>query len=243
MDFTQIKAFLAGAAPLPGEVIGQLRALKEVPVIAFYGLTETAFAGTATPWSGPEKRGSAGLPLPGTDLKIVDQETGTRALPAGEAGEICIRGPQVMKGYCKPAGEAGAVIGEGWLFTGDVGSLDGEGCLTVLDRKADRIVTDGYALYPAEIDEALLTHPGVLEACTIGIPDAQRGQAVKAYVVLRPGETAEAQEIIAHCKARLAPGKVLHGVAFIDELPKSAAGKILRREVRELDRKKQAGEK
>lgn len=243
MDFSRARAFLSGAAPLPRQVIGELRALKDVPVITFYGLAENAFAGTATAWSGPEKRGSAGLPLPGTDLKIVDPETGTRTLPAGEAGEICIKGPQVMKGYCKANGEEGAAIREGWLFTGDVGSLDGEGCLTVLDRKADRIVTDGHVLYPAEIDEALLTHPSVLEACTIGIPDAQRGQAVKAYVVLRPGETAEAQEIVAHCKARLAPGKVLHGVAFIDELPKSAGGKILRREVHELDKKKQAGKK
>ncbi|MEW6335035.1 MAG: AMP-binding protein, partial [Thermodesulfobacteriota bacterium] len=237
------RAFLSGAAPLPRQVIGELRALQDVPVITFYGLTETAFAGTATPWSGPEKRGTAGLPLPGTDLKIVDPETGTRTLPAGEAGEVCLKGPQVMKGYCKAPGEAGAAIREGWLFTGDAGFLDGEGCLTVLDRKADRIVTDGQAFYPAEIDEVLLTHPAVLEACTIGIPDAQRGQAVKAYVVLRPGETAEGQEIMAHCKARLAPGKVLHGVVLIHELPKSAAGKILRREVRELDKKNQAGKK
>lgn len=243
MDLSPLRGFLAGAAPLPKEVIRKLRTLKNRPVLNLYGLTEMSPMGAVTPWNRPEKPGSVGVPLPGTDLKIVDCETGTRELPTGEAGEICFKGPQVMKGYCKKPGETAAAVRDGWLFTGDVGFLDEEGHLTILDRKTDLIVADGRMIYPTEIDEVLFTHPKVFEACTIGIPDERRGETAKAYVVLRPGETADAEEIIAHCRGTLAPDKVPQGVEFIDALPKSAVGKILRREVRELDRKKQTGKK
>lgn len=243
MDISPLRGFLAGTAPLPKEVGRKLGTLKNRPVLNLYGLTELSPMGTATPWNRPEKPGSVGVPLPGTDLKIVDKETGTRELPTGEAGEICFKGPQVMKGYCKKPEETAAAIKDGWLFTGDVGFLDEEGCLTVLDKKADLIMVDGRAIYPTEIDDVLFTHPKVFEACTIGIPDERRGEAVKAYVVLRPGETADAEEIIAHCRETLAPDKIPQGIDFINALPKSAVGKILRREVRELDRKKRAGKK
>ena len=138
-----------------------------------------------------------------------------------------------MKGYCKKPEETAAVLKDGWLFTGDIGFLDEDGYLTILDRKEDLIVADGRTIYPSEIDEALLTHPEVLEACTIGVPDENHGETVKAYVVLKPGETAEAEEIIAHCRETLAPDKVPQSIEFIDALPKSAVGKILRRELKE----------
>lgn len=243
MDFSSVRGFLAGAAPLPKEAIKKLKALKNGPVINLYGLTETSPIGTATPWGGPEKPRTVGVPLPGTDLKIVDRETGTRELPTGEAGEICFKGPQVMKGYCNTPEETAAAMKDGWLFTGDVGFLDEEGYLTILDRKEDLIEANGGAIYPTEIDEALSAHPKVFEACTIGIPDEHRGETVKTYIVLRSGETADAEEIIAHCRETLAPDKVPQGVEFIDALPKSAVGKILRREVRELDRKKRVEKK
>ncbi|MHB9097493.1 MAG: AMP-binding protein [Syntrophales bacterium] len=232
-----VKGFLAGATPLSATAIKELKALRDVPVINVYGLTEICAIGTATSWGGEEKPGSAGVPLPGTDLRIVDAETGMRELPAGEAGEICFRGPQVMTGYCKKPGETAAALKDGWLFTGDIGALDKEGFLTILDKKKDLIVVDGRAIYPREIDQALLTHPQILEACAIGIPDGHGGKTVKVYVVLKPGETADAEEIIAHCRERLAPEKIPQGIEFIDALPKSALGKVLRREVREIEKK------
>jgi long-chain acyl-CoA synthetase len=218
------------------KVINKLKALKDSPVINIYGLAETCPMGTATPWSGPEKPGTVGLPLPGTDLRIVDAETGTRILTAGEAGEICFKGPQVMKGYYKKPEKSTAVLKEGWLFTGDIGFLDEDGYLTILGRKKDLIMVNGCMTYPGEIDEALLACPKVLDACAIGIPDDSRGEAIKAYVVLKRGETADAEEIIAHCRGILAQDKVPQAIEFIDVLPKSAVGEILRVKVRELER-------
>jgi long-chain acyl-CoA synthetase len=243
MDLSSVKAFLAGAAPLPLKVIQKLKAIKDCPVINVYGLTEICPMGTATPWGREKKPGTVGVPLPGTDLKIVDLKTGTQELPVGEAGEICFKGPQVMEGYCKAPEMTAAAIKEGWLYTGDVGFLDEEGYLTILGRKEDLIEANGGLIYPAEIDEVLSTHPKVFEACTIGIPGEHRGATVKAYVALMPGETAEAEEIIAHCRETLAPDKVPQAIEFIDALPKGAVGKILRREVSELDRKKRAEKK
>jgi long-chain acyl-CoA synthetase len=237
MNLSSLKGFLAGAAPLPLEVIRKLKALKDGPVINVYGLTEISPMGTATPWGGDEKPGTVGVPLPGTDLKIVDLETGARELPAGEAGEVCFKGPQVMKGYYKRPEETEAALKEGWLYTGDIGFLDADGYLTVVDRKKDLILASGFNIYPKEVDEVLYAHPKVLEACTIGVPDEYRGETVKAYVVLKPGEEATAEEIADHCKKTLAPYKVPKIVEFIGELPKSAVGKVLRRELKELDRK------
>jgi long-chain acyl-CoA synthetase len=243
MALSSVKGFLVGAEPLPREAIKQLKALKNVPIINIYGLTETSSTVTATPWDGPEKPGTMGVPLPGTDLKIVDRETGTRDLPAGETGEVCLKGPQVMQGYSNAPEKTAAAIKEGWFHTGDVGFLDGEGYLTIRGRKEDLIEANSGSIYPAEIDEALSSHPKVFETCTIGIPDEHRGETVKVYVVLKPGETADAEEIIAHCRETLAPDIVPQAIEFIDALPKSAVGKIIRREVSELDRKKRMGKK
>jgi long-chain acyl-CoA synthetase len=238
MDLSSVKAFLAGAAPLPLKVIKKLKSIRDCPVINVYGLTEICPMGTATPWGREEKPGTVGVPLPGTDLKIVDLETGTRELPAGEAGEICFKGPQVMKGYYKKPEETAAVLKDGWLFTGDIGFLDADGYLTIVDRKKEMIVAGGFNVYPNEVDGVLFAHPKILEACTIGVPDEYRGETVKSYIVLKAGETAEAGEIIAHCRETLAAYKVPKIVEFIDELPKSAVGKVLRRELKELNSKK-----
>ncbi|GAB6270990.1 hypothetical protein KN63_06610 [Smithella sp. F21] len=240
LDFSFLKAFMAGAAPLAVETIKQLKALKNVPIINVYGLTEICPMGTATPWGGNEKSGTVGVPLPSTDLKIVDLVTGKQEMENGQEGEICFKGPQVMKGYYKRPEETAIALKDGWLYTGDIGFLDADGYLTLVDRKKDLIVASGYNIYPKEIDELLMEHPKVMEVCTIGVPDAYRGETVKTFVVVRPGQTMTADEVTAFCKERLAPYKVPKLIAFIDALPKSTVGKILRRELRDREMKKQA---
>ncbi|HQI82179.1 MAG TPA: long-chain fatty acid--CoA ligase [Deltaproteobacteria bacterium] len=241
MDLRFIKGFIAGAAPLSVETINDLKNLTGGDLINVYGLTETSPMGTASPWRGNIKPGTVGVPFPSTDLKIVDVETGTREMKQGASGEICFRGPQVMKGYYKKPEETANVLKDGWLFTGDIGFLDEDGYLTIVDRKKDMIVAAGYNIFPQEIDEILFTHPKVLEACTIGIPDAYRGEAPKAYVVPKPGETIDRDELIRFLKERLAAYKVPKDIEIMNELPKSAVGKILRKELRDLERKKREG--
>ncbi|MCL5807059.1 MAG: long-chain fatty acid--CoA ligase [Deltaproteobacteria bacterium] len=242
MDLSFIKGFFAGAAPLAPDTVKQLQDLTGKGIYDVYGLTEnTAFA-TCTPWKGRAKPGTVGLPLPNTDIKIVDLETGTRELPAGEAGEICIRGPQLMSGYYKKPEETANALRDGWLYSGDVGFLDEDGYLTVVDRKKDMIIASGFNIYPKEIDEILFDHPKILEACAIGVSDAYRGETIKAFVVVKPGESLTEEEIIAYCKGKLAAYKIPKIVEFIAELPKSAVGKVLRRELKEMERKKRERE-
>jgi long-chain acyl-CoA synthetase len=239
IDLRFIKGFVAGAAPLSVDTIRELRELTGGDLINVYGLTEITPMGTASPWKGNIKPGTVGVPLPGTDLKIVDVDTGTKEMAQGESGEICFKGPQVMKGYYKKPEETAQVLKDGWLYTGDIGFFDKDGYLTIVDRKKDIIVASGYNIFPQEIDEILYEHPKVLEACTIGVPDTYRGEAPRSYVVLKKDVQADKAEIIAHCKEKLASYKVPKDIVFIAELPKSAVGKILRKELREIDRKMQ----
>jgi len=241
MDLSFIKCFVAGAAPLATDTIRELKDLTGGDLVNIYGLTEISPMGTASPWKGDIKPGTVGIPLPSTDLKIVDVETGTKEMEQGESGEICFKGPQVMRGYYMKPEETEIVLKDGWLFTGDVGFLDADGYLTIVDRKKDMLVVSGYNVFPQEIDEILFTHPAVLEACTIGIPDSYRGEAPKSFIVPKPGVTIEKEEIISFLKEKLASYKVPREIEFITELPKSAVGKILRKELREIDRKKREG--
>ena len=239
MDLSCIKGFFGGAAPLAPDTIKQLQDLTGKSIIDVYGLTEnTAFA-TCVPWKGKAKPGTVGVPMPNTDLKIVDLDTGTKEFSPGEAGEICIKGPQVMTGYYKKPEETEKAIREGWLYTGDIGFMDGDGHLTIVDRKKDMIVASGFNIYPKEIDEVLFDHSKILEACAVGIPDAYRGETVKAFVVVKPGETLTEEEVIRYCKEKLAAYKVPREITFLDALPKSAVGKILRRELRAMEEKNQ----
>ena len=238
MDLSFIKGFFAGAAPLQPETVRALKDLTGKGIYDVYGLTEnTAFA-TATPWGGKLKPGSVGVPLPNTDLKIVGLETGARELTLGEAGEICIKGPQLMTGYYNRPEETANAVRDGWLYSGDIGYQDDDGHLFVVDRKKDMIVAAGFNVYPKDIDEVLFSHPKIFEACAIGVPDPYRGETVKAFVVVKPGETATAEEIIAYCKEKLASYKVPRQIEFLEALPKSAVGKILRRELRAMEGKK-----
>jgi long-chain acyl-CoA synthetase len=227
MDLSFIKGYFGGAAPLSEATLKELKKIHGAIIYDVYGATEnTAFA-TATPWGGKVKTGTVGVPLPGTDVKIVDLETGTRQMPAGEAGEICIKGPQVMTGYYKKPEETAHALKDGWFYSGDVGFLDEEGYLTISDRAKDLIVASGFNVYPQEVDAVLFEHPKILEACCIGVPDAYRGETVKAFIVTQPGQSLSKEEIVQFCKEKLAAYKVPKQIEFIDELPKSAIGKIM----------------
>jgi long-chain acyl-CoA synthetase len=233
-DLSFIKGFFSGAAPLSVETIQALRDATGASIVEGYGMTESTSITHMTPWRGKLKPGSVGVPLPNTDIRIVDLETGTADLPVGEPGEILFRGPQQCLGYYGMPEETVQAIRDGWFYTGDIGRMDEDGFLYIVDRKKDMIIAGGYNIYPRDIDEVLYRHPKVLEACTIGIPHEYRGETVKAYVVPRPGEALASAELDAFCRRHLAAYKVPKIYEIVESLPKSAVGKILRRELREM---------
>jgi len=239
LDLSFVKGYFGGAAPLAQDTLNQLKELHGAIIHDVYGATENAAFATCTPWKGKVKTGTVGVPFPNTDIKLVDLETGKTLTTPGEEGEICIKGPQVMKGYYNKPEETAAVLKDGWFHLGDIGIMDEEGYLTIMDRKSDMIIASGFNIYPQEVDEVLMGHHKIFEACTIGASDAYRGETVKAYVVLMPDTTLSEKEVIAHCRKHLAAYKVPRSIVFIDELPKSAVGKILRREIRSIDEKQQ----
>ncbi|TLZ73123.1 MAG: long-chain fatty acid--CoA ligase, partial [Methanobacteriota archaeon] len=184
-------------------------------------------------------REGIGIPISDTDAKIVDAETGARNLPLGEPGELAVKGPQVMKGYWnRPEETAQVITRDGWLLTGDIATMDGDGFFQIVDRKKDMILCSGYNVYPREVEEVLYSHPAVQEAAVIGVPDPYRGETVKAFLILKDGSAATDQDIVAFCKERLAPFKVPKQIEFVKELPKTMIGKVLRRALREQEAKK-----
>ena len=229
-----IKACLSGAAPLPLEVRRNFERVTGGKLVEGYGLTEASPVTHANPLTadGLVKEG-IGIPFPDTDAKLVDVETGTREVAAGESGELAVRGPQVMKGYWGKTEETANVLRDGWLHTGDVAKMDADGYFTIVERKKDMIIASGYNVYPREVEEVLFEHPAVAEAAVVGMPDPYRGETVKAFVVLKSGAAATAEEIMAFCKERMAPFKVPKQVEFRKDLPKSLVGKVLRRTLRE----------
>ena len=234
-DISSIKGCFSGAAPLPVEVIKEFESKTGSQICEGYGLSETSPVVTINPWGGKTKVGSIGLPIADTEVRIVDLEEGTKDMPQGQPGEVIIRGPQVTSGYYKMPDETAKTVKDGWLFTGDIGTMDEEGYFYIVDRKKDMIIAGGYNIYPRDIDEVLFEHPKILEACAIGVPDSYRGETVKAFVVLKPGETMTAEEVMDYCKEKLAKYKVPTMVEFIDTLPKSGVGKILRKELRAME--------
>ncbi len=235
----KLKLLNSGAAPMPVELIDQCKDMG-INFSEGYGLTESTSLGISNPVLGMKKVGSIGIPFPDTDVRLVDIEEGTRDVPPGEPGEIIIKSPLVMQGYWNNPGETAKQLRDGWLYTGDIATMDEDGYLFVVDRKKDMIIAGGYNIYPREIDEVLYSHPKVADAVSVGIKDQYRGETVKAYVVLKPGETATQEEIIAFCRERLAAYKAPKMVEFRNELPKSAVGKILRRILREEEQAKQS---
>jgi long-chain acyl-CoA synthetase len=232
-DLKSIKLCVSGSAPLPVEHFRHFQELTGARIVEGYGLTEASPLTHANPlYSGRQKAGSIGLPIPSTDARIVDMELGFVPLPPGKVGELVIRGPQVMKGYWKRPDETANAIRNGWLYTGDIAMMDEEGYFYIVDRKKDMVIVAGYNVYPREIDEVLLEHPKILEAAAVGVADANRGECLKTYVVLKPGETMTKSEVLAWCRGKLAGYKVPRHVEFREDLPKTIVGKILRRILR-----------
>ena len=233
-DLRSVEACISGAAPLPLEVRRKFEATTGGRLVEGFGLTEASPVTHCNPLNGEVKEG-IGIPFPDTDSKIVDPDDPRRELPQGQSGELVIAGPQVMKGYWHKPEESAAVLKDGWLLTGDIAMMDPDGYFFIVDRKKDMILCSGYNVYPREVEEVLYAHPAVEDAAAIGVPDPYRGETVKAFIVLKSGMTATADEIIAFCKERLAPFKVPKMIEFRTDLPKSMVGKILRRELREAE--------
>ena len=226
-----IDVCISGAAPMPVEALEQFEKKTGSSILEGYGLSETSPVTHSNPFIGVRKPGSVGMPYPDTDCKIVDLETGEKEVPIGEAGELIIKGPQVMKGYWHRPDETARALRNGWLYTGDVAKMDEDGYFYIVDRKKDMIIYGGYKIYPREVEEVLYENPKVAEAICIGVPEKYFGEVVKAFVVLKSGAEATPEEMIDFCKKRLAKFKVPQQVEFRGELPKSMVGKILRREL------------
>ena len=231
VDFSSIKVCFSGAAPLLAETKRRFEELTGGRIVEGYSLTEAMLACAVNPVEGPNKIGSVGMPLPDVEIRIVDADRAE--LPAGEVGEVLIRAPQLMAGYWDDPEETAITVrthdGERWLHTGDLGYLDEDGYLFIVDRMKDLIKTHGYQVWPREIEEVLATHPAVAEVGVAGVPDEAKGEVAKAWVVLAAGEQAGVEELRAFCRERLAPYKVPATVEFRSELPKTMVGKVLRR--------------
>jgi long-chain acyl-CoA synthetase len=233
-----VRLFNSGGAPCPVDVIAEFERRIGRPLNEGYGLSETSPVTHSTPHLAVRKPGTIGLPIPDTDMKIVDIETGARELALGEAGEICVAGPQVMAGYWnKPDETANALRtdadGRVWFHTGDIARMDKDGFTTIVQRKKDMIIVDGYNVYPSEVESVLYAHPAVRLAAVIGVPDAYHGEIVRACLALKPGASATAEDIVAHCRAGLTEYKVPRQVEIRETLPMSAVGKILYRVLRD----------
>ncbi len=231
-DLSSIKACVSGGAPLPLEVARQFEKISHGELVEGYGLSETSPVTHANSIKGKRKKGSIGMPVPNTDVRVVDPET-KKPVPTGEVGELAVRGPQVMKGYWKMEKETNEVLRAGWLYTGDMTKMDEEGYFYIVDRKKDMIIAGGFNIFPREIEEVLYEHPEILEAAVIGVPDEYRGETVKAFVVPKPGASLHSEEVIKFCKSKMAAFKVPRQVEFRDSLPKSNIGKVLRRILQE----------
>lgn len=241
-DLSSVKVCVSGSAPLSVDVQQRFEKLTGGKICEGFGLTETSPITHINPLQGLRKIGTIGLPVSDTDCRIVDIESGTRDVPSGSEGELLIRGPQVMRGYWNKPEETANVLTDGWLRTGDLAVMDADGFFKIVGRKKEMIDASGYKVYPDEVDRVLMSHPAVLEAATIGVPHPKRGETVKSFVVLRPGMRATAEELVAHARQNLAPYKVPTEIEFRAELPKSAALKILRRELQEEERRKSTRE-
>jgi long-chain acyl-CoA synthetase len=229
-DVSSLKAAFSGAAPLPVVILERFKERTGVEICEGYGLSETAPTLCSNAAGPKNKPGTVGPPIPGVELRIVDEEGNDVA--RGAVGEICARGPNVFKGYWKREEETAEAFRGGWFHTGDLGWVDEDGYVTIVDRKKDMVIVSGYNVYPIEVENVLLRHPKILDAAVIGVPDPYQGESVKAVLVLRPGETMEPKEVSTYCRQLLAAFKVPRHVEFRDELPKTATGKILKRELR-----------
>ena len=244
-DLSSLRFAVSAAAPLAPETQVRFEQITGCKILEAYGLTETSPVATMAP-VGRIKDNSVGVPMPDTEVKIVDVETGAKEMPTGETGEIIIKGPQIMKGYWNLPEETAKALRvgpdgrPGWFYSADIGFMDEEGYVHIVDRKKDMIIAGAYNIYPTEVEAVLFEHPKVREAAVIGLPDEKRGETVKAFIVLKEGQTAAPEEIIAFCRERMAAYKAPRTVEFKTDLPKSLIGKVLRRVLREEELRKKA---
>ena len=230
-DLSTIKACISGSAPLMRETKEQFEALTGGIVFEGYGLSEAPTASHCNPLLGENRTGSIGLPLPDVDCRIISLDDEVTVLPPGEIGELILKGPQVFKGYHNMPTETSNALRDGWLYTGDIARMDEDGYFYIVDRKKELIKPGGYQVWPREVEEVIVDNPKVLEAGVAGVPDPYRGETVKAWVVVKPGDTLSEDEVKDWCRENLASYKVPSSVEFRDELPKTTVGKILRREL------------
>ncbi|MCW4017631.1 MAG: long-chain fatty acid--CoA ligase [Candidatus Bathyarchaeota archaeon] len=235
-DLTSIRVCISGASPLPPQVQKKFMEITGGLLAEGYGLTEASPVTHCSPVDKTMKTvrvGSIGLPIPGTDAKIVDAETGTKTLAAGETGELAVTGPQVMKGYWRRPDETALVLRDGWLLTGDIARMDEKGYFYITDRKKDLIKYKDYSVYPREIEDVLYEHPAVKLCVVIGKPESAVGEIPKAFVVLKDGMAVSEQELVAFVNGKVAPYKAIRELELHKELPLSSAGKVLRRSLRD----------
>ncbi len=240
-DVSSVRVCVSGSAPLPKDTLNRFEQLTGATIVEGFGMTECSPCTHCNPMGGSRKVGSIGVPLPETDARIVDPEDGVTDVEQGAAGELIVKGPQVMVGYWQRQDATDKAIKNGWMYTGDLAEMDEDGYFKIVGRKKDMILASGYNIYPDEIDRILTDHPAVFEACTIGIPDKTRGESVKSFVVLNPGTNATAEALEQHCRDNLAAYKVPRAFEFRSELPKSSMMKLLRRELRDQEIAKNDG--
>lgn len=238
-DLRSIRICLSGSAPLPREIFKKFQEITGASILEAYGLTEASPVTHINPYGRQRVReNSIGIPLSSTQAQIVDMDNGALPLPPGKLGELVIRGPQVMPCYWNRPDETANAIRNGWLYTGDLATMDEDGYFYIVDRKKDMAIIGGYNVYPREVDEVLLEHPKILEAVCVGLADDIRGEVLKAYIVLHPGEHMNKSEVVAFCRTKLASYKVPRQVEFRDALPRTIVGKILRRTLRDEEASK-----
>ena len=231
VDMSSFKACISGSAPLMRETKETFEALSGGKVFEGYGLSEAPTATHCNPLYGENRTGSIGIPMADVDCRIMDLDDGVTVMPVGEIGELIVKGPQVFYGYHNMPTETANTLRDGWLYTGDIARMDEDGYFYIVDRKKELIKPSGYQVWPREVEEVIMEHPNVLEVGVAGIPDPYRGETVKAWVVLKPGEILTEKEIKEWCKKSLAKFKVPSEVEFRTELPKTLVGKVLRREL------------
>jgi long-chain acyl-CoA synthetase len=237
-DLTSIKGCFSGSAPLPVEVINAFEAKTGAVIVEGFGLTESSPVTHINPFKGKRKVGSVGIPLSDTECRIVSLNDAVTDVAVGEIGELLVRGPQVMKGYWNRPDATAETITDGWLHTGDIARMDEEGYFYIVDRKKDMIISSGFNVYPRDIEEVFFEHPKVVEATAIGIPHPKRGEAIKVFVVLKEGQTATVEELLKYCEDKLAKYKWPTEIEFRSELPKTNVGKVLKKELRAMERQK-----
>ena len=238
MDLSSVKSCFSGSAPLPIDVQTKFERMTGAKIVEGFGMSETSPVTHVNPLNGTRKSGTVGIPVADTDARIVDTDDPQKVLPVGQEGELIVRGPQVMRGYLNRPEETREVLRDGWMHTGDLATMDEDGYFKIVGRKKDMINCSGLKVFPDEVDNVLVSHPKILEAATIGVPDPERGETVKSFIVLVQGATMTVEEVQTFARENLAGYKIPRKVEFLAELPKSSVMKILRRELRDRELKK-----